>query len=296
MLRVRDFRRYAHRAIHFGALPSSHGAWFMAAGRLHVSDQDNRGRSLRRNAGVKHPLVSYTWRQIIKHLAPTVALDIGANYGEVALCARYPANCKVFAIEANPALIPYLERSLATHPERAQIRLVDKAASDRLGRIALTIDEKWSGTSSLVGAMPDPECRFKGAGPERTRSVEVDAVTIDKLLFDVPVERLAIKLDVEGYEAHVLRGMRETLSRADKFVAIVECDGDNLRRAGTPAEETLALMREIGVVARFTPEGLMPVWPTTPLPEHCDVLLSSHRGLLDALVPLPRWLRRYLKS
>jgi hypothetical protein len=76
---IRDLARYAHRAMHFGALPSHHGAWFVDAGRLYVSDEENRGRQLRRHVGVLQPLVSHTWRRIVRHLQPTVVLDIGAN-------------------------------------------------------------------------------------------------------------------------------------------------------------------------------------------------------------------------
>jgi FkbM family methyltransferase len=291
---IRDLARYAHRAMHFGALPSHHGAWFVDAGRLYVSDEENRGRQLRRHVGVLQPLVSHTWRRIVRHLQPTVVLDIGANYGEITFCSRYPANCRVFTVEANPTLLPFLERSLAGHPDRPQIRLVSKAASDRAGSVSMTIDEKWSGTSSAVGAMPDPDNRFKGAGPERTRLVEVDAITIDSLLDGMPADRLAIKLDVEGYEARVLRGMHETLARTRQFIAIMEFDGDKLTRAATPPAEALALMLDLGLVARFTRDGgLVEFARADDLPQHCDVILASHRALLEALAPLPRWVRRY---
>ncbi len=290
---VRSVARYAQRAILFGALPSRAGARFIGGGRLFISAEENRGRNLRRNIGVSQPLVNHTWRRIIALTQPSLVLDIGANYGEIVFGTRYPDGSDIFVIEANPRLIPFLERSRATHPDAARIGVFNRAASDQNGWVTFTIDEKWSGTSSVIGKVTDPSNRFKGDGPERFHEVQIETTTVSSLLADIPesqLRSLAFKIDVEGYEGRVLKGMADVLQRARCFVGIIEFDVGNLKRAGTG----LDVMLELGSVARFGPEGLLVfVEDMEELPPHCDLIFASEQSLISALAPLPRHMRRY---
>jgi FkbM family methyltransferase len=289
--------RYAQRAILFGALPSRDGARFLGRGRLFVSPRDNRGFQLRRHVGVLQPLVSFTWRRIIELIQPTAVIDIGANYGEVTFCARYPRLAEIYVVEPNPHLLPYLERSRAAHRDGGRIRLVDRVASDRSGDVIFTVDEKWSGTSSAIGQIVDVAGRFKGEGPDRFCELHVEAIRVDDLLAELPddgLRSLALKIDVEGYEGRVLRGMTSVLQRAGRFVGIIEFDADNLQRAGTPPAEVLARMRALGTVAVFGPDGQLAIVESTEPPAtHCDLIFTSDPSLLSSLT-LPGHLRRYV--
>jgi FkbM family methyltransferase len=289
--------RYAQRAILFGALPTRDGARFLGRGRLFVSPRDNRGLRLRRHVGVLQPLVTFTWRRIIELIQPTAVIDIGANYGEVTFCARYPRLAEIYVIEPNPHLLPYLERSRAAHRDGGRMHLVDRVASDRSGDVVFTVDEKWSGTSSAIGQIEDPTSRFKGQGPERFCELHVEAIRIDDLLTGLSADRLcnlAIKIDVEGYEGRVLQGMTGALRRAGRFLGIVEFDADNLQRAGTSPAEVLARMRALGTVASFGHDGqLVVVESSEPPASHCDLILTSDPLLLPALT-VPGRLRRYI--
>jgi Methyltransferase FkbM domain len=168
-------------------------------------------------------------------------------------------------------------------------------ASDRSGDVVFTVDEKWSGTSSAIGQIEDATSRFKGQGPERFCELHVEAIRVDDLLAELPAARLrslALKIDVEGYEGRVLRGMTSVLQRAGRFVGMVEFDGDNLQRAGTPPAEVLDLMRALGTVARFGHDGQL-VESTEPPTTHCDLIFTSEPSLLPALT-VPGHLRRYV--
>ncbi len=289
--------RYAQRAILFGAIPSRDGARFLGRGRLFVSPQDNRGFRLRRHVGVLQPVISFTWRRIIELIQPTTVIDIGANYGEVTFCARYPRSAEIYMVEPNPHLLPYLERSRAAHRDGGRMRLIDRVASDRNGDVAFTVDEKWSGTSSAIGQIEDPASSFKGQGPERFCELRVEAIRVDDLLAEMPDGRLrslALKMDVEGYEGRVLQGMMGVLRRTGRFVGIVEFDADNLQRAGTPPAEVLTLMRKFGTVARFGHDGqLVIVESAEPPTAHCDLVFTSDASILSDLA-LPGHLRRYV--
>ena len=64
----------------------------------------------------------------------------------------------------------------------------------------------------------DPSNRFKGDGPERFHEVQIETTTVSSLLADIPesqLRSLAFKIDVEGYEGRVLKGMAETSSRSE---------------------------------------------------------------------------------
>jgi FkbM family methyltransferase len=290
--------RYVHRAVLFGALPSRDGARFLGRGGLFVSPQDNRGVRLRRHVGVLQPLVTYTWRRIVELLQPTVVIDIGANYGEVAFSAHYPGTPEIYLVEPNPRLLPYLERSRAEHRDGGRMHLINRLASDRSGSVMFTVDEKWSGTSSAIGQIKDPANRFKGDGPERFCELRVETVRIDDLFAALPADRLrslALKIDVEGYEGRVLQGMTGVLRRAGHFLGIVEFDSENLDRAGTPPAEVMSLMLAFGTVARFGQDGQLVVMENPEPPTtHCDLIFTSDRSFIPALT-MPVYLRRYAR-
>jgi FkbM family methyltransferase len=76
------------------------------------------------------------------------------------------------------------------------------------------VDHKWSGTSSAIGRILDPTNGFKRSGEEEFESIVVRSVRIDDILSEQELadQTILFKIDVEGYEAKVIAGMR-TLSR-----------------------------------------------------------------------------------
>ncbi|MDF5751063.1 FkbM family methyltransferase [Spongiactinospora sp. TRM90649] len=130
------------------------------------------------------------------------AVDVGVWYAP--WTARLRAlGCDVVAVEANPRLARLARRSFPG------VRVVEAAASDRAGTAELWIPGGGRGaeaTASLVHA-------------EGTRVV-VPAVRLDDLgLTGVRF----MKIDVEGHEAAVLRGARETVAR-DRPMLLVELE------------------------------------------------------------------------
>src|SRR5207302_3253625 len=76
---------------------------------------------------------------------------------------------------------------------------------------------------------------------------EAPMVTIDSVLRDIPDDSIGlIKIDVQGYELHVIRGMQQTLRRNPGVILIVEVFPDGLRAAGSSAFELVSCLQDWG--------------------------------------------------
>lgn len=203
----------AHKLLvagHAAKLRLNGGKVHTPTGRLiHVDPTDPRAHVLSRKGGAVDTNAVRAWRKIIDEVQPNVVVDVGANYGEVTFSTFYPRGTEVHLIEANPRLLPYLRRTAV--PWDAMVH--EGAASDAPGRVALSISRRSSGLSSLE----------KRSGSDV--AIEVESFRLDDLLPQIS-GRAAIKIDVEGHEAAVLRGMTEMLDRLEDVLLLVEVNNN----------------------------------------------------------------------
>jgi FkbM family methyltransferase len=138
-----------------------------------------------------------------------VFVDVGAHTGiySVLACLANP-ELQVVACEPNPALVERIEANAALNGLGNRITVVTTALSDTSGSAILSIPHKRSDVASL-----------RAPGPGEV-ALEVNVMTGDELLAGLPVD--LVKIDVEGLESAVLRGMAEVL-RAREPKLIVEC-------------------------------------------------------------------------
>lgn len=137
-----------------------------------------------------------------------VVLDIGANTGMFTLSARacIGDEGKIFAFEPNPSP----RRALERHIEINALENVDVspfALFDKEGTARLNFPTVNSGEGSL-GDLSYPE--------GETQSVDVRMMVGDDVLADVS-PRL-VKIDVEGAELGVLRGLERLVARARPMI------------------------------------------------------------------------------
>lgn len=182
---------------------------------LHVDPYDERARKILLYAplrGRRKPNQAF-WRLAVRSFDPTLCADVGLNYGECLLGTRYPEGCRGYGFEANGGLFPYLSKSHAGHAQKDRIELHEAAVSDVDGReLSFVVDERWSGGSHLAAA---------GEAGNRT----VTTVTLDSVLPRPDAgARVLFKVDVEGFEPAVLRGMDRTLGAAGSALGFVEFD------------------------------------------------------------------------
>ena len=151
-------------------------------------------------AQVIDPELSAEFQRFVSACKSTMFLfDIGAPFGVFSLAAAH-FGARAVAVDPSPIATRMISRQAALNGWTENIHVLQATASDTNG----TVDMLSSGVFS------DGYFKFvKGRSVrELTRTY---AITVDQLTaqFGAPTH---IKIDVEGHEAAVLRGARETLS------------------------------------------------------------------------------------
>jgi FkbM family methyltransferase len=240
----------------FRSVPTRMHVRFLRRGRLYFDPSDNRGKWLRSSAGVTQPLLTWLWGALVRQWSPDVVVDVGANYGEIALSCAYPVQARIVLVEANPALLPYLRRSCASHRNAEQITIFDFFAGDTEGPVTFVVDEKWSGTSSGVAAVEDAS--FKGPGPQRTRRMEIQSSRLEPHLARLIREsdrRLLVKVDVEGGELKVLAGLGNILRDVAEWILILEHNPAALEAGGVTTARASSTYHALGSVFTWSANG-----------------------------------------
>lgn len=178
------------------------------------------------------------WRDFNRHLRPELIVDVGLNYGECLFGDDYPPAARLYGFEANPRLLPFLEKSRADHPDGARMSLTNCLVSDTpASGVPFFVNPDWSGSSSAVRELNNrPEAlEFKLDAKTLDSVIPEDAATAATLLF---------KMDIEGYESRALKGFTTTLARVARAVGFIEFDAQYLRWAGEDPDDYLGWLRE----------------------------------------------------
>jgi FkbM family methyltransferase len=166
-------------------------------------------------------------------------VDIGANLGMVTLQARALVGTtgRVIACEPNPRLQQRLRATLADNG-LDNVDLVATAVGDTRGTAQLREYANHSGWGSLSAVGPE--------GFAATSTWSVPVAVGDELLASVPpAQPMVIKIDVEGFEVPVLRGLRQTLTTRWPAVLLEVADAHQ-RRAGYSEAELRAPLEDLG--------------------------------------------------
>jgi FkbM family methyltransferase len=175
-------------------------AWGMP---LRVAPRDLVGDALLRAGVIEMPITEAMWRLTEP---ADLAVDVGANVGYfTALQARRAE--EVVALEPHPEIALRLQSSIDAwrsgkwQREALRVRLVPKAASDRLGtaRLSMPADHELN------------EARATIAEPANGKFVDVETITLDALFPNRTVG--VLKVDVEGHELNVFRGADRLLNQ-----------------------------------------------------------------------------------
>lgn len=163
-------------------------------------------------------------------------LDIGANNGVISIGLLTAAEfSRAIAIEPEPGNFALLERNAKQNGLAGRMTCLRYALSDQSGELTFELSADNFGDHRIRAASA-----AAGAGPEHygessRRVTRVPARRLDDVLAESQPRDLALVwMDVQGFEAHVLRGAPALLSSGVPVVAEVWPYG--LRRAGTSAE------------------------------------------------------------
>ena len=158
---------------------------------------------------------------VIAHIEKSLAgrqgvfLDIGANIGVFSVCIGAQPEIEVMSFEPEPVNYRRLRRNIASN-SGSRVRPFNVACGDVHG-IALdfTIPFGVNRGVPFVGRYENP--------PIFALEIRVPCVTIDRFLEQAGIEKITgFKIDVEGYELEVLRGMETTLRNSPSCCGLVE--------------------------------------------------------------------------
>ncbi len=163
------------------------------------------------------------WRTHNSYYKSGLFLDVGSNYGEFMASGRY-VNSNSIAIEANPTLIPYLNRTRDDHPQQNRIHIVNAlvASTDRK-EASLYYSPKWTGSGSAVRRS------------EELTEAKIQTRTLDSILHETrtPTDGpLIFKMDIEGFEGEAFSGFK-TIENFSIVVGVLEFDTAMLKAAKT---------------------------------------------------------------
>ncbi|MFQ5748503.1 MAG: FkbM family methyltransferase [Planctomycetota bacterium] len=178
-------------------------------------------------------------RVLLDTLQPCMTfVDVGANLGYYSVLAsrRVGPQGKVLALEPAPRTHRLLTWNLADNgcrnAEAHQVALADREG----GRRELVLSKTNPGDHHLAGPA--------GGSPAGTRTVSVPLITLDRILAGRRVD--VLKLDTQGAEAGIFRGMRATLAANPGLVVVTEFWPHGLRRAGSDPWAFLGEIRQAG--------------------------------------------------
>lgn len=178
-------------------------------------------------------------------------VDVGAHIGWFTTIAaqRVGHDGLVIACEPYPPNVAALKENLALNAAE-NVRLVEMALGSQPGTLSLGFDADSGATTAL------------NWGP--SERVETPMTTLDEVIAEVAAVTL-MKIDVEGWEAHVMRGGSEALARTRHV--LIEINRPVLKKAGSSAEELYGLLRDSGfkTFAPVTQRGLRRLLPDDDL-------------------------------
>jgi FkbM family methyltransferase len=184
---------------------------------INVSLQEAVGREIHKQRLFDIAVTETLWRLASEG---DRVIDIGANIGYMTslLAAKVGSTGEVHSFEPHPEILPRLRRNILRwqgEPRRAKIILHEQALGDQIGEAELAETAYFGfnqGTASLA------KREQVNDASEITRSHVVPCTTLDQSFPDGKFALL--KMDVEGYEIHVLKGAQNLLKeqRIDNIV------------------------------------------------------------------------------
>jgi len=130
-------------------------------------------------------------------------LDIGANIGYYVLIEAQKAS-KIYAIEPAPQNVDFLKKNITINAYDKLVEIYQLAMSDKKDKALLSLD-----------GMPNRFRMVANTSKFHRNVLHVDTTTVDEFLKNRRVN--VVRMDIEGAEWLVVRGMTNTLSQFDNL-------------------------------------------------------------------------------
>lgn len=170
-------------------------------------------------------------------------IDIGSNIGLFSLNAAQIVgkNGSVIAFEPTPLTFKRLVENIELNHYEKIIHAYNIGISEKKGNLSLNVSENGYDAWNTFANQDDPKF---------SKRVEISVDTLDAFLevhFNKRKEEISlIKIDVEGWERHVLNGAKSLLITEHAPVLMVEFTESNLFAAGTSCFEIYDMVVSFG--------------------------------------------------
>lgn len=161
----------------------------------------------------------------------SLVADVGANVGLYTCvgAAAMPSGT-VTAFEPAPANLEFLRRNISRNGLERSVVVVEAAVSDTPGSARFFLSDG-IGNHSLASENADSQ-----------QHLDVSVTTIDSYFADKQLDIL--KVDVEGFDTHVLQGARRTLA-AHRPAVFVELLTEHLEHGGVSPLDLVSLLSDL---------------------------------------------------
>lgn len=190
--------------------------------------------------GVWEPVLTGYMQQILR--PGDIVIDVGANVGAHTLLASrlVGPTGRVHAIEASPSIFQMLEKNVRIN-QAANVSTYNAAVSDSAGSVTVYLNRR-SNLGGTTILRTEADQRSAGAEAVVPSCPLQDLVPAD----DIRAARL-IKIDVEGAEWLVVKGMQKLLGElAQDAIIVAELTRSGLDAFGASPKDFLAVLADAG--------------------------------------------------
>ena len=221
------------------------------------------------------------WRLVTKH--PSLfsgghVLDVGANIGYTALCFARAVDSGHFVYAFEPETVNYdeLVKTAARGSARGRIRPIKQAVGEARGSIDLWINDEHHADHRIVTKA------YEALDRDLRKREAVEVTSIDDFVRERGIldDVTFVKMDVQGYELPVCRGMVQTIESNPDIAVAVEYSPEHLVELGFEPVQLLRFFKDRGFNAyalsrhRSGPVVRAWDWETMDLEGYMDILFS----------------------
>ena len=168
-----------------------------------------------------------------------VVFDIGGNIGQTAMMMAKEVGSKgyIYSFEPYPDTVQNFKQNLSLNPSLSKkIQIENCALGSSPGKVNMHKDcATNSGANRIVYEQSSMVSEW----------IEVPVSTVDLFVKNNQLNKIdLIKIDVEGFEMHVLKGTYKTLMEF-KPVLFIELDDNNLKKQGSSAVELYEFLKSM---------------------------------------------------